>query len=233
MTFAEIYQEANTGTARVIEAEKICAVLNLAQEIIWRAYPWRWTIAELAPFWGIPYEQDYGAPFVAVPSDFLELQFANIVRINNWVSTRSPLQIQRGLPKTSYVNRPNSICYVPEKECFRIHPRPPHSFCPPDFLIEGWYKKTPTIVTPATYQSTELPSMSHQRHMWQEAITWAYYVVTKDQQNIDKAYQRAMQAIAQTADAEAVALGNPNIHPSEGIVSPSVASGVAPIIVSW
>ena len=63
MTFAEIYQEANTGTARVIEAEKICATLNLAQEIIWRAYPWRWTIAELAPFWGIPYEQDYGAPF--------------------------------------------------------------------------------------------------------------------------------------------------------------------------
>jgi len=54
MTFAEIYQEANTGTARVIEAEKICAILNLAQEIIWRAYPWRWTIAELAPFWGIP-----------------------------------------------------------------------------------------------------------------------------------------------------------------------------------
>ena len=41
------------------------------------------------------------------------------------------------------------------------------------------------------------------------------------------------EAIAQTADAEAVALGNPNIHPSEGIVSPSVASGIAPIIVSW
>ena len=232
MTFAEAFQASSTNTARVIEAEKICQILNLAQEVIWRAYPWRWTISELDPFWVIPLTQDYGPPIIAVPSDFLEIQGANIVRINNLISARTPLQVQRGIPKTAYVNRPNTIAYIPETRSFRLHPKPPSSMASPEYLIEGFYKKTPTIITPSNYQVTNLPSQDHQRQMWQDAISWAYASVTKDQ-NADRLYQRTQGSIAETAAAETIALGNPNIHPYEGIVSGGNASGIPPIVVAW
>jgi hypothetical protein len=219
VTFAEAFQNSNINTARVIEADKICAILNLAQEVIWRMYPWRWTIAELEPFWLIPYEQDYGSPIVAVPANFYEIQAASIVRINNLLSSRFPLRVQRGLEKTSLVSRPDTICYVPEKSCFRVHPRPSEAYCCPDYLIEGFYKKTPVIITPENYQTTNLPSPEAMRHIWHDAITWAYLTISKDFQNAERAYQALQRTLAETAASETTALGNPHIHPSEPIVS--------------
>lgn len=217
MTYAEAYQAANIVTAREVEATKICNILNLAQELVWREYPWRWTLASLDPFWLSGYESDYGSPLVIIPSDFLELQSANIVRLNNSLAIRRPMTVQKAFPKQSRVGVPDTISYVPDKNVLRVNPRPSLGMCASEYLIEGWYKKTPTVLTPNNYVSTDLPSQDFQRHMWLVALSWAYYETIKDQR-APQYHDRAKQAIIETARAEATSLGEPSVHPSEGII---------------
>ena len=232
MTYAEAYQAASIATARQIESLQVCNLLNLAQELIWREYPWRWTLGELDPFWLTALETDYGSPMVVIPTDFLELHSANVVRLNNTLATRGPLTCMKGIQKQTITGMPNTICYVPEKTCFRIFPRPASGINAPDYLIEGVYKKTPTLLTPDNYQTTDLPSQGFQRQMWLMAITWAYYETIKDQK-APQYHDRARQAINETARAEATSLGEPRVHPTEGLVQGYGYSNLGPGIAGW
>ena len=227
MTYADIFQQASVSTSREIEAARVCGIMNLALEKIWHAYSWRWTLSEFDPFWIVPFEQDYGSPLLIIPSDFLELQSATLVRLNHNYSVRRPMALQKNLEKTSLVQIPNTMQYLPQKNCFRIYPRPPLSMASPRWLIEGWYKKVPTEITPSNYANTSVPSQNFQRQMWIETITWAYYVITKNP-NVAQQLQLAEHAINETAKAESQSLGQPNVHPSESIVSNDGLWGLGP-----
>jgi len=232
MTYAEAYQAASIATARQVESLQVCNILNLAQELIWREFPWRWTLGELNPFWLTALEMDYGAPMVVIPTDFLELHSANTVWLNNNLATRRQMTCMKGIQKQTVTGVPNSISYVPEKACFRVSPRPSSGVTAPYMLVEGVYKKTPTILTPDNYQTTDLPSQEFQRHMWLLAITWAYYETIKDQK-APIYHDRARQAINETARAEATSLGEPRVHPTEPLISGNGYGNFGPGIALW
>lgn len=227
MTYADLYQISSVGTAREVEGSRICSILNLAQELIWRSFPWRWTLAEFDPFWIVPGEQDYGSPLIIIPTDFLELQSSTLVHLNHNTSARYDFQLQKNLTKTHRYGHPKQMQYIPQKNAFRIYPRPPLSMACPYYLIEGWYKKTPTILTPSNYANTTVPSQEFQRQMWLEAISWAYLATAKSPQ-APQQLQIARLAINETAQAESTSLGQPNIHPSESIVSDHGLFGLGP-----
>ena len=237
-TYAEAYEFASIGTARTIEDIRKILILNIAQNLIWQSYDWRWTIGNLYPFWLVPYEQDFGSPIVAVPDDLERLQRANIIHLNPGgpIPTRNKLEVERELDLTDVLGIPRQISLIRASRSLRLWPRCPGGVCAPLYMIESSYKKLPTIVG-SDYQTVNIPSQDHQIGMWIDAITYAYYKITKDPKSgevrtnsngqvfFTGALAAAMAAIKTEAMNEGLDQGDPQIAPSEGLLinySPSL-----------
>ena len=130
---------------------------NAATNYIWEAYDWRESLTNFPPFYLIPGAQDHGTPAVVIPSDFLGLRQANLVRLNSTPSYRQDIPILKDLKLTNIYGLPANLGYVPESSAFRVFPRVPINIGVPDWLIEGVYKRRPTKVTADVVHSTLLP----------------------------------------------------------------------------
>jgi len=135
-TYAELTQIANIGTARIIEDSRGIYLLNVMQNIIWKRFDWRFTQANLAPFWLIPYEQDYGRPIVVVPDNMEKIMRAQIV---GWNTTGVPVinkvDPRRELDPTNLIGLPQQISFNSSSRALRMWPRPGGSHCAPDFMV--------------------------------------------------------------------------------------------------
>lgn len=185
---------AKNVTEKTVETDMQAMACNLALNEWWEAYNWRETMETLPPFWMAPGVQDYGAPFVAVPSDFMALgrcYFVNLRSGINGIPWRVELSTVGDLPETSEQDMPTSICYLPQISSFRIHPRIPINWGAPQFFVQGQYKKTPTVslagstgvvsqISAGNIMNALLPSHDRYFKVWVEGLKWAYLMLAGD-----------------------------------------------------
>src|ERR1039457_2152875 len=203
---------------------------NLILNEIWKRYDWRGRIAVLPAFYLIPNEQDYGSPAVTIPSDFMGLRYANLIRVTTIPPWRVPLIVLKDLQITHNRGLPRDISYEPTQRAFRVFPRTPDNIGPPEYLIEGKYKKKPAKITAAVLASQLLPWDDIYFGNLLEVAKYIGYTLTNDQRAGTIASQGGqttysgqsavmMQALESMANSEGLNLGEPNIAPSEGLVS--------------
>lgn len=206
-------------------------VANMTQNWVWDKYDWRESLRTLPPFYLVPNEQDYGAPTVAIPLDFYGLRWANLVRTDNTPPYRQPLNIIKDLQTTHIRYLPHGICYVSDKQAFRLFPRIPDNIGSPTYLVEGQYKRRPALVSAANLTTTTLPFDDIYFQMWVEVTKWCAMQMESDPRagNIEYANGQvaaasgqaaiAMQMVEWVAGREGLELGDPTIAPAEPLVT--------------
>lgn len=228
-TYADALNFVRTQVPATTEDQKAAVICNIATNLIWNAFDWRETIEVLPPFWLSPWTQDYGAPLVVVPSDFLGLREAQLVDLASVPPARYPMRVMKFLEPTHMKSLPHAISYEPSVSSFRIFPRMPNGLGASRFKIDGIYKKRPTLVTASNYTSTLLPFDDLYFQVWIEVIRWAAYSATGSEKagaatrnpNGQTFYSgqlgNAMAAINAMADNEGFNLGDTSVAPSEAL----------------
>jgi hypothetical protein len=239
-TFNEVVIAASDCVQTGITEARNSMACNMALYKIWEAFDWRDTLADFPPFYLIGLVQDYGAPQVAVPSDFLGLRRAYFVNLSAQgdVPFVKPITCPGDLELTDITGTPESICWRPAAQKFRVHPLPPASYKSPWYIIEGQYKRKPYVVTAAapttpifkmTAQSLEsalIPFSDAYLTMWVEAVKWALMTIADDPkagqaqtQNGVTGYSgqlgKMMAEMQLMADREAGELAAPPSHPRD------------------
>lgn len=229
-TWADVLSIAMRKSSRNIVDDYGTYIANMTLNWVWDKFDWRESIATLPTFYLVPNEQDYGAPTVVIPSDFYGLRWANLVRIDNVPPYRQPLAIIKDLQTTHIRYLPHAIGYVPEKQAFRLYPRVPDNIGSPVYLVEGVYKKRPTLLTASNLVTTLLPFDDIYFQMWIETAKWVLYqsendpragVITSSNGVINATGQAAtmMDMIEWVASREGLELGDPVIAPAEPLVT--------------
>lgn len=190
-------------------------VCDMVHSFVWGKADWRISLVQMAPFYLVATQQDYVAPYVAVPSDFLGLRSALLVYNGTEpATTYPPLKILRYLDKTYAMSRPTSISYEAELSGFRIYPRCPSGIGVMDYQIEAKYKKNPTKVTTATLESA-MPFDDQYFPIYVEGLK---YFLKPTAQQSDADLSRFLGAIEVMAAHEAVNLGDQPLSPNEPLV---------------
>ena len=248
-TFNEIVIAASDCVTRGVEEAKAAVACNMALYKVWMAYDWRETVADIPPFYLVPFKQNYGAPAVSVPSDFFGWRRAyyHNIAAGGQVPFTKELTCPGDLAVTDYQALPTEICYQPSTQKFRVFPLPPASAVSPFHIIDGKYKKRPVIsisgtsttinkVTTAYLNAALLPFDDSFMPMWLEAVKWGMMTLACDpkagmvqEQNGVSGYtgQLAimMAAIGQMADAEAGELAAPPRYPKEPLMKTHIWGG--------
>ncbi len=232
-TYADALNFLQPQIPAVTQDQKAAAICNIATNLIWNAFDWRETIEVLPPFWLSPWVQDYGAPVVAVPSDFLGLREAQLTDISSIPPRHYPMRVLKFLEPTHRLQLPESISYEPSVASFRVFPRVPDGLGASRWKIDGVYKKRPTLVTATNYTATALPFDDLYFQVWLEVLRWAGFSATGDQRagaamqlpNGSVQYSgqlaTAMSFIHAMAANEGFNLGDTTVAPSEGLANGS------------
>lgn len=221
MAFSYTYNDLAAAAAaqypRSLDQPIVELATNIAINEMWRAYDWRGTVAQLPPFWLVPGEQDYGAPFYAVPSDFFGPREMYLVLLTNssW-PVRKKLDIVENLERTDQQDSPQSICYRPSIAGFRIHPGPTLSMAAPNYLIDGTYKKRPPKWTSDNYGDQLLWDDIYFNAMV-SAYVWAVYKLSGQRQAAMEQYAIFQQDLHSAAADENLELGERVIHPAQAL----------------
>lgn len=187
-------------------------MLDQCQSMIWNSADWRVALSKLAPFYVVPLEQDYIAPLIAIPTDFLGLRTADLVYNGTEPPYRyPPMTVDRWLPLTPFQGMPTAISYEPTVSGFRLHPRPPSGVGPMDYQIEATYKKRPTKVTANTL-TTALPFDDVYFSVW---VAGLRAIMKKSPEELT-AFMRG--PLADMRAAEAINLGEQPIAPAQALV---------------
>jgi len=214
---------------RIVEDDQAAFLCNEATLEIWTAYDWREAIVQLPSFYLVPNEQDHGPPSVAVPSDFLGLRMAYLVRLTSSPPTRNELLVMRDVRMTQVRALPHAIGFEPVRKSFRLYHRVPPNIGASDYLIDGEYKKRPTKITSTNTANTDLPFDDIYFGVMVEALKWAAWKAAGDQRagqiQVQKGGgtvltgQRAVmqERIDWMAANEGLELGDPQLAPSEPI----------------
>jgi hypothetical protein len=230
-TYADALNFVRTQVPATTEDQKAATICNIGTNLIWNAFDWRETIEVLPPFWLTSWTQDYGAPLVVVPSDFLGLRTAQLTDISSVPPAKYPLKVLKFLEPTHMKALPHAISYEPSVNSFRLFPRVPSGIGPARFKIDGTYKKRPTLVTAANYTSTNLPFDDLYFQVWLEVLRWAAMSATGNERagaavknpnggvHYSGQLGTAMAMINAMADNEGFNLGDTTVAPSEGLSS--------------
>ncbi len=198
---------------------------------MWNAYDWRGTVSPLAPFWLVPAQQDYGAPFYSVPANFYGLREVYLVSVaNNNVPIRSPLQVVENLEETSALWLPNAICYRASIRGFRIHPAANYGAASPLYLIDGTYKIRPPKITQSMSATTLLWDDVY-FNTFVQALSWAILSAAGSRKEAVEQDMVFKKTLMEDTGYENRELGDPIIHPTEPLVGPTGSYG--PGFGSW
>ena len=225
--YADLGNVISRNSMRTVEDDLQAIVSNMATNLIWNAYDWRESLVALPPFYLVPDEQDHGAPFVAVPSDFQGLRVAYFTQVTSTPPLRRDLSVKHDLALTHQRYISHAISYEPTTSSFRVFPRVPDNVGAADYLVDGEYKKRPTKITPQNLANTTLPFDDIYFNVWIDAAQWAAWHLAKDQRAGQVQFVRgrkpvysgqlgqAMSMIDWMASNEGLELGDPIIAPSE------------------
>ena len=228
-TYADALNFIRNQVPAAAEEQKAPIICNIGTNLIWNAFDWRETIEVLPPFWLSPEVQDYGAPLVIVPADFLGLREAQVTDLSSIPPAKYPIRILKFLEPTHMKDLPRSISYEPSVNSFRVFPRVPDSIGAARWKIDGVYKKRPMLLTSTNYTATILPFDDLYFQVWIEVLRWASFSAVGDQR-AGQAVQRgngsvqytgqlanAMAFIQAMAANEGFNLGDTTVAPSEGL----------------
>ncbi len=191
--------------------------MNSAIKKMWLAYDWRGTVVKLPPFWLVPGEQDYGSPTYSIPSDFYGLREVYLVWVGGTnIPLRKYLPVVENLEKTHLEGAPQVICYRAAAQKFRVHPGPTLGMSAPNYLIDGTYKKRPCRWTRAALASRLLWDDEY-FDIFVQAYVWAVLRLSGQTKAAAEQDQVFRQALMEGTQSENLELGEPSIHPSEGI----------------
>jgi hypothetical protein len=222
--FGQIWNIIARSVNRQVEDSSAATICNLAQDLIWNGYDWRESLLQLPPFWLIPNEQDYGPPVYSVPADFLGLRWAWLVNMQSSPVSRMEMSVLHDLSLTHIKALPHAISYEPTTQCFRIFHRAPDNIGSTQYMIDGTYKKRPTIITSQNLANTTLPFDDLYLPVWIEAMRWGAFNLAGDPR-ADKQLEKALGFIDAMADNEGMNLGDYNVHPSEALAWTSNSGG--------
>jgi hypothetical protein len=193
---------------------------DLVHSCIWGRADWRIALAKVPPFYLIPLQQDYVAPYISMPTDFLGLRSGTLTfNGTEPPSTYPPLMVDRYLLLTYAQSRPTSISYESTTGGLRIYPRPPSGIGAMDYQIECSYKKNPTKVTAATLANSGPPFDDQYFHVYVEGLK--YFAKPAAQQRPEELVN-FIGLIDMMIAHEAVNLGEQNLSPRESLVSDSM-----------
>lgn len=223
-TFDNIIRMVNRQVPKNVMDDHAADICNLAYNQIWHKYDWRESLKTLPPFYLIPGEQDVGAPFASVPTDFAGLRKADFVYVASDPPTRKPLKVIKDLNITHVQYFPHAIDYNMDTQAFRVFPRCQINIGAPYCQIEGTYKTVATKITPATLTNT-LPTKDDLIQMWIEGIRWAAFNFAGDQKT-GQQLQIFMLSMEECAKNEGLELGDVNLSPSEPLACTYNNSGM-------
>ncbi len=214
-SFSDLLTYVGQGYPRLQQDAAGALLCDMVHSTIWAAADWRISLVPMEPFYLVALTQDYVAPYVNIPSNFLGLRTATLVYNGTEpASTYPPMKVLRYLPKTYAQSRPDSISWQSDINGFRIHPRCPSGIGVMDYQIECVYKKNPTKITTNTLE-TAIPFDDQYFGVYVEGMK--YYLKPAVQQTPqDK--MNFMQAIHDMASQEAFNLGEQPLSPAEPLV---------------
>lgn len=229
-TWNDVMNIAGRKWSRSNQDDLSAHLCNITLNWVWDKYDWRESLTTLPPFYLVPSVQDYGAPQIAIPSDFYGLRYANLVRLDATPPTRIPLDVIKDLLPTHIRYLPHAIGYVSDRHAFRIFPRVPDNVGSPTYMIEGQYKNRPSLITAGNMATTFLPFDDIYLEMWIETLKWVAWTVDSDPRagaitvsngNLVATGQAAVMRdmIDWVASREGLELGEPTISPAEPLVS--------------
>lgn len=216
-TFDKVLKIVNRNVPANVKEDHSAEICNQTWNLIWSRYDWRESIKTLPPFYLIPNEQDHGAPFIDVPSDFLGLRKVDLVSLASNPPIVKPLKVIKDLELTHVRFFPHSISYNMDTRAFRVFPRVPDNIGAPNYMIVGTYKKTPTLITSST-MSTVIPTKDIYISMWIETMKYFSYLFSSDQR-MQTQLGIALSTIDNAAREEGLELGDYQISPSEALVN--------------
>lgn len=228
-TYSDALNFLQNQIPAVTQDSKAAAICNIGTNLIWNAFDWRETIEILPPFWLSPGTQDYGAPLVIVPADFLGLRAVYLTDLSSIPPAKYSRRSLRFLEPTSAQGLPDAMSYEPSTNCFRVFPRTSDGLSAARWKVDGTYKKRPTLVTATNYIATVLPFDDLYFQVWLETLRWAGFSAVGDQR-AGQAIQRpngsvqyfgqlgtAMAFIHGMAANEGFNLGDSTVAPSEAL----------------
>lgn len=212
---------------------KAVAICNMANERIWNYGPFRQTLAKLRPFCLTPYKQEYGAPQVAVPSDFAGFHLVYLTRTSTTPPTVYELSTRKDIRKTHVVDFASYISYDPASATFRLDRPAPANVGGHEWVISGDYKKNPTKVTAATMGTTLLPWDDRHLANVTQVFRWAAAVATGSPK-VGELIAMADFEIERMARDEGFELGDPTVAPSSPLVPGwGEGSAIYPLTGGW
>lgn len=226
-TYADALNFIQPQVPATTQDQRAAMICNIGTNLIWNAFDWRETIEVLPPFWLTSWTQDYGAPLVIVPTDFLGLRMAQLTDLSSIPPRKYPLRVLKFLEPTHMKSLPSQISFEPSVNSFRLFPRVPDGLGSARWKIDGTYKKRPTLVTAANYTSTTLPFDDLYFQTWLEVLRWGAFSAVGDQRagqamirpNGTVQYSgqlaTAMAFINDMAGNEGFNLGDTTVAPSE------------------
>lgn len=249
--FSDAVIASAPANSRSNESAIAALACNMALNEVWKKHDWRESLADFPAFYVAPLTQDYGPPAVSVPADFLGIRKATFWDMycanTGGVGYERQLDVIANLPLTDFIQLPSSICYFPPTRSFRIHPRMPGGYGAPWRMIDGQYKKKPTVtyaqpvtgalttnrITASQIANIYLPFDDMYLQVWIEALKWAFLVLANDpkaggtqvQNGMTSHYGQFAQMIAMIDDmakTEAEEIGNQASAPRTPLVGGAV-----------
>jgi hypothetical protein len=215
-TYLDVLTRVASYNPRATEDALSIFAVNDALGLLWNAYHFSFTKAELPPFWLVGGEQDYGNLVAAVPADFKSIISAEMIDTDTAPFYRIPLIPKRDAPRTGRQDTPEIIAYVPEVDAFRVHPAPPYGYGPGKWIVNGVYKRHFTKITRDTLIST-LPWDDEWFPVFCAALEWG--LLPHKGQEKAMARQYALALVADMAQKSGLDESDPvGVAPREPLV---------------
>lgn len=151
-------------------------ICDVVQSIIWRAYPWRWTLGAVTTVNLADGVQD----FSGTPTDFMKMVRARVTRTDTTPDVYNDILIVRWLPPELSTrfgwSDITSVCYEPTIDKFRLNAAislPTGVTAKLDFE----YQKNPTKVTAL---GSAMLTPDHYFDVFCAGLTWQFYKFADD-----------------------------------------------------
>lgn len=227
ITFGELITSISKKISRTTEEDFAAMICNMTIQEIWKRYDWRESLSEYA-FWLAPGVQDYGYPLSVIPTNFDGLRSAQLIIMNGNPIQIVPIDTTKTLIETNIQAPPSSVCYVPERNVFRVFPTTPLSWGIPEYMISGTYKILPPRVTSSTFQGTVLPFDDKYFFCLMETALWKGYELNGNPMD-EKAQLKSLTAIDEMARDQGLNDGDTSITPSGPLAWTTQSFGYATI----
>lgn len=215
LRYSDIMNLVQRHVLRNVEDSMAANIVSAGMNMIWQAYDWRESLADITPFYLIPGRQDYPSDIITIPEDIHGLKQVFLVRLNGEEVYKQPLSVLRQVERTNFQTLPNTISYMTtltnDKSGYRVHPRPATNYGAPYYLIEGTYKKRSPSIDAAGLNDVIPFDDQYQGVLYSVFVYWGKYLMGS--QDVEQAANLAVMNINTMANNEGLNDGELHFAP--------------------